>query len=245
MAGTVASRRIRGLGPDERQAQRRRQLLDAALDHFARRGFAGTSIEQLCQAAYVGTKGFYELFDSKEACYLAMLRHVSDSVRNAVADAWADAPSDEVAATAHLVARFVAALLDDPRVALVTFGHASGISPLIEAERRANRRAAAAFVVSVWQRFDGASDAAPSARPAYADRTGAGDHVPVPPSGRPGVAGDRRYPAALGLIGGLFELVADWLAEHDPGSPTDRARLVADCTAFAGAVRAGARPAPA
>ena len=59
------ARTIRGLDAEERRAQRRAQLLDAALELFAANGYLNTSIEQLCQAAYVGTKAFYEVFDSR------------------------------------------------------------------------------------------------------------------------------------------------------------------------------------
>lgn len=206
-------RRIRGLSADERREQRCQQLLDAALDRFAADGYAGTSIEQICQAAYVGTKGFYECFDGKEACYLALLRRVTAGVERAVAEAAGSAPPDERAATAVVVERFARALVDDPRVALVTFGHASGISPVIEAERRRNRRRAAAFVAAFWQRFDERS---------------ADDGV-------------QRQATALGLVGGLFELVADWLHDADPARPEARAVLVERLTGFALLVAAGDR----
>jgi len=47
--------------------------LTAAFELFARDGYVNTSIEQICQTAYVGNKAFYELFDSKEDCYLALM----------------------------------------------------------------------------------------------------------------------------------------------------------------------------
>ena len=64
-------RTIRGMDAEQRRAQRREQLLAAAFELFARDGYANTSIEQICQTAYVGNKAFYDLFDSKEDCYIA------------------------------------------------------------------------------------------------------------------------------------------------------------------------------
>jgi AcrR family transcriptional regulator len=208
-----AGRRIRGLDAGERREQRRVQLLDAALDLFAARGYAGTAIEQICQTAYVGTKSFYELFDSKEACYLALLGQLADGVMVRMRQALAAAPDDEATGTDDLIATFARALVDDPRVARVTFEVSGGISPAVEEQRRANRRWAAGFVQSVWSRYQVTAD--------------------VPRNRRPQVAS-----VAVGVVGGLFDLVADWLHDTDP-EHADVDALVADLSAFYCAARLG------
>ena len=63
---TSAGRRVRGLDADQRRKQRRDQLLATTLDLLAAKGYQSVSIEQICQTAYVSTKSFYELFDSKD-----------------------------------------------------------------------------------------------------------------------------------------------------------------------------------
>jgi AcrR family transcriptional regulator len=209
-------RRIRGLDAAQRLDQRRSQLLDAALELFASNGYHNTSIEQLCQAAYVGNKGFYEIFDSKEACYLALLRQITDEVSTMLAGALLAAPAEERRGTATLISAFAHSLVDDPRVAKVTFGEASGISPAIERQRRANRRWAAEFVESVWQRYGAADRAARNSRRRI-----------------------DRQKVAIGVIGGMFDLVADWLIDARPGAPGETDRLIADLTAFYQAVRNG------
>jgi AcrR family transcriptional regulator len=206
-------RRIRGLDAAERRDERRRLLLDAALELFAAHSYQGTSIEQICQAAYVGTKSFYELFESREACYLALLQRITDGISARVSEVLADAPDDEAEATRLLVSAFAHALVDDPRRAKVTFGEAAGISPAVERQRRTNRRWAAGFVESVW------------------DRYGA-----TPRGGR--VDSHR---VAIGVVGGMFDLVADWLLDADPGDTGDVEQLVADLEAFYGVVRDGLR----
>lgn len=223
MAGTTGTRRtpgdgttgrrIRGLDADERREQRREQLLDAALDLFASRGYAGTSIEQICQTAYVGTKSFYELFDSKEACYLALLRQLAERVMGRMEQELAAAPAGEAAASDELIATFAHALVDDPRVARVTFEVSAGISASVEEQRRTNRRWAAGFVQQVWQRYDVV--AAPR-----------GDDAPD-------LAG-----VAVGVVGGLFDIVADWLHDADPTHP-DLDALVARLTSFYRTTRRG------
>ncbi len=200
-----AGRRIRGLDAEQRRAQRREQLLGAALDLFAANGYANTSIEQICQAAYVGTKGFYEVFDSKERCYRELFLTIILRTKETMDHALATAPDDEAAATEHVVRAFAHAIIDDSRVALVTFGHARGISPQIEADARGNRRYAARYVLELWRRF--------------------------------GRSGDESL--ALGMIGGLFDLISDWILDADPDDAGDRERLVTQMVRFASVVRAG------
>ncbi|MEZ0064726.1 AcrR family transcriptional regulator [Streptacidiphilus sp. MAP12-20] len=176
------------------------------MELFAEQGYASTSIEQLCQRAYVGTKGFYEIFDSRESCYIALLKDVTAHTE-ALVTARFDAGADEGA----LVAAFARALIDDPRVAQVAFGHGVAVSPALERERRANRRWAARFVVRIW-RSHGVVDVVPEA-----------DLLRL----------------ATGLIGGLFDLIADWLLDADPAEPTAVSALIHDLDAFYAAVRRG------
>jgi AcrR family transcriptional regulator len=221
---TTRPRRIRGLDADERREQRRRQLLDAALDLFAEQGYASTSIEQICQTAYVGTKSFYELFDSKEACYLALLQRTSQEISERVVAVLDEAaPDDERLATRQLLGAFAHALVDDPRIARTTFGGAAGISPAIERQRRANRRWSAGFLEDVWARY--------------------GVATPRSEAGRRSL-----HRLAVGTIGGLFDLIVDWLDDEGDGDDADEAgstadhgvdALIDDLTAFYDVVRDG------
>jgi AcrR family transcriptional regulator len=210
---TAVGRRIRGLDAEQRRAQRREQLLDAALELFARDGYLNTSIEQICQAAYVGTKAFYELFDGREACYIALLQRISEQIEADMEETFRQVPADETAATKMLVATLVHAVVDDPRRARVTFGESGAISPAVERQRRTNRRWAAGFIESIWHRY--------------------------------GVTAGRRVPRAylhrmaIGTIGGMFDLIADWLLDADPGNPQDVEALIKDLTAFYQLIRTG------
>ena len=208
---TSAGRRVRGLDADQRREQRRDQLLATALDLVATKGYQNVSIEQICQTAYVSTKSFYELFDSKEACYLALLTQVSEQIEARMQDVLRAGPSglDE------LVAAFAHALVDDPRIAQVTFGAASGVSPAFERQRRVNRRWAASFLEAVWRQYD------------------------VTPPRRPRSRRPDLHRIAIGTIGGMFDLVADWLHDSDPAEPAHVATLIADLTAFHRIVCAG------
>jgi AcrR family transcriptional regulator len=207
------ARRIKGLDADERRAQRRSQLLDAALELFADGGYQNTSIEQLCQAAYVGTKAFYEVFDSREACYVALLRQITEQLSERMVSVLAQAPEDEREASPMLVAAFAHSLVDDPRVARVTFGRGSAVSPDVERQRRLNRRWAASFLEQIWRRYG-----------IIGDRLGVDPHR-----------------MAIGVIGGMFDLIADWLLDSDPANPDHLAALITDLTDFYQVFQAGLR----
>lgn len=218
--GTIPTgRRIRGLDAEERRAQRRQQVLDAALDLIAARGYANTSIEQICQTAYVATRSFYELFDSKEACYLALLEQLTQEISDRMVAAVEDAPDDADEATSTLLAVFAHALVDDPRVGRATFGESGGVSNAVERQRRANRRWAAAFLEDVWRRYG---------------VIGRGSKV----------GGADVHRVAVGVIGGLFDLVVDWLhdtysADGDADAAPGVDALIRDLTDFYELVRDG------
>lgn len=203
-------RRIRGLDAEQRRQRRRKQLLEATLELVAANGYLNTSIEQICQEAYVGTRGFYEIFDNKEECYLALLQEVSERIEAGLVAVLRDAPADEAGAIRALLSAFAHALVDDPRLARITFGEASGISPTVERQRRVNRRWAADFLQAVWRQL--------------------------------GVIGEAdARPVAVGVIGGLFDLVADWMVGVDQGAAGSRDvdSLIDDMSAFYQAVRHG------
>lgn len=212
---SAGSRRGRGLNPEQRRAQRRDQLLAAAFELFARDGYANTAIEQICQTACVGNRSFYDLFDSKEDCYLGLLRQTSERIEQQMGQALQQAANDEEDGETmrRLLAVFAHALVDDPRVAAVTFGTAAGISPRIEAQRRENRRWAAAFLEAFWRRN----------QTTIARDCGAIDY----------------HALAVSSVGGLFEAVTDWLYESDPLRPLAIDGLIADLTNFLTVVEAG------
>jgi AcrR family transcriptional regulator len=59
--------------------ERRELILDAALEVFARRGFHGSSIDEIAQAASVSKALIYEHFPSKKDLHVSLLeRHVQE-----------------------------------------------------------------------------------------------------------------------------------------------------------------------
>lgn len=63
----------------------RQKLLDAAEALFGRNGFHATSITEVTRRAGVAQGTFYLYFENKEAIYIELVRHLSHSLRQAIA----------------------------------------------------------------------------------------------------------------------------------------------------------------
>ena len=65
----------------EYKAERRLAIANAAATCFAREGFHGTSVHDICAAADISAGAFYSYFDSKEAVVSEMCSHGIDELR--------------------------------------------------------------------------------------------------------------------------------------------------------------------
>lgn len=81
----------------ERGRRTRRAILDAAAAEFGERGFHDASINGITRRAGVASGSFYTYFESKDAVFRALVRDLSDQVRQAVAPGIRTAP-DAIAA---------------------------------------------------------------------------------------------------------------------------------------------------
>lgn len=81
----------------ERGRRTLRTLLDAAAAEFGEKGFHEGSISGITRRAGVALGSFYTYFDSKDAIFRALVRDMSDQVRDTVAPAIRAAP-DQIAA---------------------------------------------------------------------------------------------------------------------------------------------------
>ena len=70
----------------------RRALIDAAAKEFGEKGFHDGSITGITRRAGVALGSFYTYFESKDAIFRALVRAMSDQVRDQVAPALAGAP---------------------------------------------------------------------------------------------------------------------------------------------------------
>lgn len=182
-------RKYAGRTPDERRADRRRRLLDTALDLFGSEGYAGVGIERLCATSGVTARHFYEEFGSREGVLRAAYDEIVEQGRVAVLDALAGVgdDADQAARTRAGIGAFVHHLLDDPRRARLACLEVVGVSPGLEAHRRAVLHLFAAVVEG------------------QAARIGLVEPL-----------GDRPFGLlSLALVGGVNELLIEWLSDPD------------------------------
>jgi AcrR family transcriptional regulator len=178
---------------EQRRAERRERLLEAALDEFTTRGYHKTKIADLCAKAGVSTRNFYEKFASKEALLLELHAHINTVAMKRlvpVLDSLVDA--DALTRITTLVDAFVAAVTSDPRYPRLNYVEAPGISQAMERQHLDWFRRYVDFITS------------------ECDRAAAAGLAPV-----------RDYHlTAIALVGAVTGLVREWQS-HDPPLPAD------------------------
>jgi AcrR family transcriptional regulator len=175
------ARTYRGITPSQRQAERRDRLLKAGLELFGTVGYASTSVRAVSAAASLNSRYFYESFEDLED----LLYNVYYSI---VADIYLNA-SEAIARETALEDQFRAglragwmAVTEDRRKARVVAIEVVGVSERLETLRRETRRALAQLTTE--------------------GMLGLANGVPL-----------RLDPVitARFLIGGVVELLADWV----------------------------------
>jgi AcrR family transcriptional regulator len=208
---TKKTRRLhRGRTVEERKQERRRALLDTALELFGTVGYRATPIERLCRESYVSTGYFYEEFENREDLLIALYDELMGAAIAAGARAERDAltMSDPDERRQHRIATFVHSLVDDRRVARILFLESVGVSPEVEAHRRRAHDAVATYVADYVERRW------PNDSPAYA----------------------RRQTLALAAVGGINEVIVEWVLDENR-RPTDQ--LIDDIVFLVGAMGEG------
>lgn len=143
----MSERVYAGLRPEERVSRRRELLLDAGLELFAERGWSGSTVQDICRAAGLSPRYFYEVFESREALFLSVTRRIADEVEATVLASLTRSDDPRVRATAVLnsIDRYFAS---DPRTIRVAL-----MESLATEQFRAERRALLATFSSLGARL--------------------------------------------------------------------------------------------
>jgi AcrR family transcriptional regulator len=132
-------RPYRGVSADERRAERRERLLDAALDEIGELGLAGLTMKRVCARAGLTERYFYESFRDSDGLLRALHDRVHVEVDRAIADALAAAPTELLPRFRAVAGAVVNVLADDPRVAR-TYREATATDVLREPQREATEQ---------------------------------------------------------------------------------------------------------
>ena len=114
------------MAPEDRRAERRELLLDAALDLLGTEGWSGTTVRAVCAAARLNPRYFYESFGDLDALVVAVYDRLVGELRELVAVAVAasgDDPRSQIKAAVETTVRFVD---EDRRRARVLYVEALG-----------------------------------------------------------------------------------------------------------------------
>lgn len=134
------TRRYGNLSATERREERRQRLLRASVDCFSRQGFFDTPIEQLCTAARVSTRSFYEEFGSREAILSDLHDELNEAafvaVRQALEDRRAAGVVDVVETARSALSAYFAVMTNDRAWARVVLIEAVGVSREFERRRQ-------------------------------------------------------------------------------------------------------------
>lgn len=130
------ARRYGGKSLEQRRDERRGRLLDAGLELFGTQGFQHTTIEQLCAAARLNPRYFYEQFGTREELLGAVYERHVQAVAAQVEAALECAPADPVGRLRAGLEVFLEASLADERAARINYFEVVGVSAELERMRR-------------------------------------------------------------------------------------------------------------
>ncbi|MDA3921238.1 MAG: TetR/AcrR family transcriptional regulator [Salinisphaera sp.] len=189
-------RGYRGLSADELRSQRQARLIEAGTELFGERGYAAAPIEAVCSQARVSTRHFYEQFDGRES----ILHAVYDALVTEMAEiirsvlTRSGKPLDQ--RFADTIESVVYFLLHDPRRARILCIEAVGVSEVMEKKRRQTTHDLAEIIRR------------------YAAKMA-----------RRGMLPERDYHLpAIGMVGMVNELIAEWLTEDTGLTAMEMAR---------------------
>ncbi|NGY06234.1 TetR/AcrR family transcriptional regulator [Solimonas terrae] len=115
----ATGRRFRGLDGQQRQRQRREQLIEAGLHAFGSKGYHSAGVREICGEAKLTERYFYESFANREALFLAVYEHAIETVRAAVVQALGRSDRDVRSLARSAIRSFLETLRDDPRLSRI------------------------------------------------------------------------------------------------------------------------------
>ena len=179
---TRVVRPYRGVSAEDRRAERRARLIDAALDVIGESGIANTTMTTVSSRAALTERYFYESFGDRRQLLVAVFDACVEQLDDAILAALDAAPANLLDRSRAAAGSLVEVLTDDPRKARL---YSESVGEAALAPRRADAvRAYAALIGGLMRELGNLRD----------DR----HRAPVDL-------------AALVLVGGVAEAILSWL----------------------------------
>jgi AcrR family transcriptional regulator len=170
-----------GVSAEDRRAERRRRLMDAAYELMGDEGWSATTVRGVCARARLTPRFFYESFPDLDTLAVAVFDEIVAAATARFLPALEAAPPDPQARMRAGLEALIGELTEDPRRTRIAFVEALGCEPL--ARRRLE-------VLEIFAKI-----AAAEARATYKPPASAGPFVDL---------------AATMLAGGMAELLIVW-----------------------------------
>ena len=146
---TQPARPYRGVSQEERRAQRRSQLIAAAIEVYGEIGYRQATVKAVCEAAGLTERYFYESFANSEELLIASYNAVTYAVFDQVRESAAGAGATRAERARAMLRAYFAALQRDPRSARVFLVEIRGVSRAVATAFDASLRAIGAEVARI------------------------------------------------------------------------------------------------
>lgn len=110
-----------GMTAQERDAQRRERLIDAAVELMGTRGAAETTVTAVCRDSGVTSRYFYQHFSDRDALLQAVAERVGALLAEAIVTAIPPTATDPETLTREPIRTLVEMIQRDPRLARILF----------------------------------------------------------------------------------------------------------------------------
>ena len=132
---TQATRRYRGMQADERRAERRARLIDAAIEVYGEVGYRSATVRSVCDAAQLTERYFYESFENSEALLIAAYLHVTEQLHAEMAAVGQFFEDGSAGRAEAILTVYFKRLREEPRSAHVFLLKMGGVGSAVDAAR--------------------------------------------------------------------------------------------------------------
>lgn len=108
-------RRYGGVLPEERQRLRRERLIEGAIEVFGTKGFHAATVREVCVAAHLTERYFYESFKTLPQLFMAAYESLRVQLMQRTLAAIAQAPNTPIGMLEPAMRVFLEFIRDDPR----------------------------------------------------------------------------------------------------------------------------------
>jgi len=133
-------RRYGGILAEDRQRQRRAKLIEGALEVFGTKGFHAATVREVCVAAHLTERYFYESFKTLAELFLALYAQLRQELMVKTLDALEQAERTALTQLEQGMRVFLLFIRDDPRRGRIMLVDALGVDHRVAAASGATAR---------------------------------------------------------------------------------------------------------